>query len=75
MGNRLGLSLEEQLLVCAKPGVWDSIELFLRALVAHQYDQQQDAIGPVLTAAVPHEHRFVHVGLAKRQDHTSGLLL
>ena len=68
VSNRLGLSLEEQLLVCGKPGVWDSIELFLRALVAHQYNQQLAALAPVLATACPNEHRLVDVRTALRRE-------
>lgn len=51
--NKQGMTLEQQILVCAKPYVRGSIELFLRALVADQFVKQKRALLPLVTAELP----------------------
>ena len=53
--NKLGMSVEEQVLVCAKPQVKHSMELILRALVSHQFNRQKNSLLPLLTAELTHD--------------------
>ena len=55
--NKLGMSVEEQVLVCGKPQVKHSMELFLRALVAHQFNKQKHSLLPLLTAELTHDDK------------------
>ena len=59
LSNKLGMSTEEQILVCSKPEVKKSIELFLRGLVADKFYKQQKTLLPLLTAELPHAHKSV----------------
>ena len=59
LSNKLGMSTEQQILVCSKPEVKKSIELFLRGLVADQFYKQQKTLLPLLTAELPHASKSV----------------
>ena len=47
------MKVEEQVLVCSKPTVCRSVELFLRALVADAIQQQHKTNLPALIAELP----------------------
>lgn len=53
LSNRPGMNVEEQILVCYKPTICRSVELFLRALVADAMQQQHKTLLPVLIAGLP----------------------